>query len=105
MAGFCMTWRTFGKAVALALIGAHVHETDRHFHQSDHLRFNHSRHFARATAGPPPWGGARRWRLTEAHFWGVSPRGEAGWSMAVAGGGGATPGGVSGGAPLGLPPE
>ena len=44
--------------------GAHVHETDRHFHQSDHLRFNHSRHFARATAGPAPWGGACRWRLT-----------------------------------------
>ena len=44
--------------------GAHVHETDRHFHQSDHLRFNHSRHFAKATAGPAPWGGACRWRLT-----------------------------------------
>jgi hypothetical protein len=43
---------------------AHVHETDRHFHQSDHLRLNHSRHFARATACPAPWGGARRWRLT-----------------------------------------
>src|SRR6185295_4176517 len=43
---------------------AYVHETDRHFHQSGHLRFNHSRHFARATAGPAPWGGARRWRLT-----------------------------------------
>ena len=36
---------------------AYVHETDRHFHQSGHLRFNHSRHFARATAGPAPWGG------------------------------------------------
>src|SRR3954454_1000906 len=23
---------------------AYVHETDRHFHQSGHLRFNHSRH-------------------------------------------------------------
>ena len=43
---------------------AYVHETDRHFHQSGHLRFNHSRHFARATAGPAPWGGACRWRLT-----------------------------------------
>ena len=43
---------------------AYVHETDRHFHQSGHLRINHSRHFARATAGPPPRGGARRWRLT-----------------------------------------
>ena len=46
------------------LEAAHVHETDRHFHQSDHLRFNHSRHFAKATAGPAPWGGACRWRLT-----------------------------------------
>ena len=44
--------------------GAYVHETDRHFHQSGHLRFNRSRHFARAAAGPAPWGGARRWRLT-----------------------------------------
>jgi hypothetical protein len=43
---------------------AYVHETDRHFHQSGHLRFNHSRHFVRATAGPAPWGGACRWRLT-----------------------------------------
>src|SRR3954449_8660670 len=43
---------------------AYVHETDRHFHQSGHLRFNHSRHFARATAAPAPWGGGRRWRLT-----------------------------------------
>ena len=43
---------------------AYVHESDRHFHQSGHLRFNHGRHFARATAGPAPWGGARRGRLT-----------------------------------------
>jgi hypothetical protein len=49
--------------MALALY-AYVHETDRHFHQSGHLRFNHSRHFARATAGPAPWSGACRWRLT-----------------------------------------
>ena len=48
----------------LRALGAHVHETDRHFHQSDHLRFNHSKHFARVTAGPAPWGGACRWRLT-----------------------------------------
>jgi hypothetical protein len=46
------------------LLTAHVHESDRHFHQSGHLRLNRSRHFARATAGPAPWGGARRWRLT-----------------------------------------
>jgi hypothetical protein len=43
---------------------AHVHKSDRHFHQSGHLRFNQSRHYARATAGPAPWGGASRWRLT-----------------------------------------
>ena len=43
---------------------AYVHETDRHFHQSGHLRFNHSRHFARATAGPTPRGGDRNWRPT-----------------------------------------
>jgi hypothetical protein len=43
---------------------AYVHETDRHFHQSGHLSFNHSRHFAKTTAGPAPWSGACRWRLT-----------------------------------------
>jgi len=56
--------RLRGKGQYPIVFRAHVHETDRHFHQSDHLRFNHSRHFARATAGPAPWGGARRWRLT-----------------------------------------
>src|SRR4051812_50218709 len=101
MAGFCMTWRTFGKAVALALIGAYVHETDRHFHQSDHLRFNHSRHFARATAGPPPRGGGPCWRLTGGAFWGVFPGGGGGWSMGPPGGGGAPPAGFGRGGPRG----
>ncbi len=67
---FCgLQWRAIGQLCdipfgTLYSLFAYVHETDRHFHQSDHLRFNHSRHFARATTGPAPWGGACRWRLT-----------------------------------------
>jgi hypothetical protein len=58
------TWRKLHLAVDAATKHAYVHESDRHFHQSGHLRFNHSRHFVRATAGPASWGGACRWRLT-----------------------------------------
>jgi hypothetical protein len=55
---------TRGQAGPAGDLDAHVHESDRHFHQSGHLRLNRSRHFARATAAPAPWGGGRRWRLT-----------------------------------------
>jgi hypothetical protein len=49
---------------ALVERAAYVHESDRHFHQSGHPPFNHSRHFARAPTGPAPGDGASRWRLT-----------------------------------------
>jgi len=45
--------RSFDARAAISPSGAwvvYVHETDRHFHQPDDLRFNHSRHFAKATA-------------------------------------------------------
>src|SRR3954468_16067400 len=68
---FTLTRRDADIALRPAVSAAYVHETDRHFHQSGHLRFNHSRHFARATAGPAPRGGGRPLRLAGGSFWGV----------------------------------